>query len=97
MPAGGQPCQAVRRALSMGPGTQAHLSTCYVAKGWARLEPAAPAAAISGLAVRPCPCRGAVRLRAPLGGLAPAWCRQLQFQAQVLGVGMPTLRYFIFT
>lgn len=58
MPAGGQPCQAVRRALSTGPGTQAHLSTCYVAKGWARLEPAAPAAAISGLAVRSCPCPG---------------------------------------
>lgn len=57
-PTGGQPRQAVRRALSTGPGTQAHLSICYVAKSRAGLEPAAPAAAISGLTVRPCPCRG---------------------------------------
>ena len=53
MPAGGQPCQAVHRALSMGPGTQAHLSICYVAKGRAGLEPPAPAAGISGLTAHP--------------------------------------------
>ena len=39
----------------------------------------------------------AVRPRAPLGGLAPAWCGQLRFQAWVPGVGMPMLNYFPFT
>ena len=57
--------QAVRRALSMGPGTQAHLSICYMAKGRAGLEPPAPAADISGLAADPVLAGGSQTARTP--------------------------------